>query len=138
MSKTVAVLGSAPAQEPSLAELAWKFGWSVAVVSDIDALEALYETHDVVAVLFDPRALGVGWRRALAAVLRAAPGALPVVCQSFAEPLPWSEMAAAGAFHLLCYPFSAGELRQTLAFVSAARRSKLRPVALAPVTESVA
>lgn len=95
------------------------FGYSVKEVPTLRHLGTLDD--DLVAVLFSPNAMGLECDEALQHVLRAAPGALPILCHGFAENVDWPRLVDAGAFHSLPMPFSATEVRQTLGFVWGAK-----------------
>lgn len=112
---TVVLLGSLRADRPAMDHLVSAFGYSVREVSTLRHLGNLDD--DLVAVFFSPNAMGLECDEALQHVLRAAPGALPIVCHGFAENVDWPRLVDAGAFHSLPMPFSPTEVRQTLGFV---------------------
>jgi len=120
---TVVLLGSLRVDLPAMDHLVSAFGYSVTEVSTLRLLGNL--DGNLVAVLFSPNAMGLECDEALRHVLRAAPGALPILCHGFAENVDWPRLVDAGAFHSLPMPFSATEVRQTLGFVWGAKsRSK--------------
>jgi hypothetical protein len=100
-----------------------EFGWSLECVSSFENLRKLLRDRSAVAVLFEPKALGISWEEALGLVLEIAPDALPMVCQRFSETVIWPDLAEAGAFHSLSLPIDARELRQSLGFVWTAKRA---------------
>lgn len=125
--EVVALLGDLSSGPPELSSLLngviRDFGWSFEQVSSLESLRKLHWDRRVVAVVFEPSALGFSWREALSKVLEVAPDALPMVCQRFSETAIWPELAEAGAFHSLSLPLDARELRQSLGFVWTAKRS---------------
>jgi hypothetical protein len=121
--KTIVLLGELSAERSFFVDLAWGFGWCVRVAATCDDLRDIGLEEDIVAVLFDTRDLGP-WKCALRTVTEAAPEALPVLCHAFSDLIEWPEMATAGVFHALRFPFDPGEVRQTFGFVSAARRQR--------------
>lgn len=118
---TVVLLGSLCTDRPAIDHLVSVFGYSVKEVSTLRQLGTL--DNDLVAVLFSPSAMGLESDEALRYVLRAAPGALPILCHGFAEHVDWPRLVDAGAFHSLPMPFSLDEVRQTLGFVWGAKTS---------------
>ena len=121
MSGTVAFLGHLPVERQSIERLAWKYGWSFKHAGSLSDLASLSE-RKVVAVLFDPKDLDTDWRTVLQWVLQAAPDALPIICRRFSEASCWPEMAGAGVYHILHYPFALNEIRQCFGFVREAQR----------------
>jgi DNA-binding NtrC family response regulator len=121
--KTVVLLGELSAERSFFVDLAWGFGWCVRVAVTCEELRNIGPEVDIVAVLFDTRDFR-SWRRALEMVTDAAPQAYPVVCHAFSDLIEWPEMARAGVFHALRFPFEPSEVRQTFAFVAAARRQR--------------
>jgi DNA-binding NtrC family response regulator len=117
MPNTLVVLSDLPMQSDSLCSLSWKFGWQLVSAASLEELRELRREHSIVAILFDPKALHASWRQALYSVLDAAPESRPIICHSFSEEIPWPEMAAAGAFHSLKFPFDYREVQQSLGFV---------------------
>ena len=106
-----------------------EFGWSLKRAATLNDLAAVYRAttnagQDLVAVLFSPAALGLPWEQALRSVLRAAPGALPILCLGFTESIDSLQLADAGVFHSLRLPLDEREVRQSLGFVWNARRGK--------------
>lgn len=116
---TVVLLGSLRVDRPAMDHLVSAFGYSVKEVPTLRHLGNL--DGNLVAVFFSPNAMGLECDEALQHVLRAAPGALPILCHGFAENLDWPRLVDAGAFHSLPMPFSATEVRQTLGFVWGAK-----------------
>ena len=127
--RTIVFLGDVQGGSPSLHHVASSFGWSVADAQSVAELGALSREHEVVAVFFDPRGLNPSWAYALKSVQEAAPGAAAIVCYSFADEIPWPEMAEAGAFHCLNLPLDPDEVKQSLGFVSEAQMRRGSPVA---------
>jgi DNA-binding NtrC family response regulator len=121
MSGIVAFLGRLPVERQSIERLAWKYGWSFRHAGSLSELTSLSE-RKVVSVLFDPKDLDTDWRTALQWVGQAAPDALPIICSRFSEAIRWPEMAGAGAYHILHYPFALNEIRQCFGFVREAQR----------------
>ena len=103
--------------------------WSFEHAENLANLRDIGSGRDIVAVLIDPAILAMQPTQALQAVAEALPQALPILCHKASEILPWTQLAQAGAFHALLLPLHAGEVRQTLGFVSAQRR-RPRVVAL--------
>jgi DNA-binding NtrC family response regulator len=121
MSGIVAFLGHIPVERQSLERLAWKCGWSLKHAGSLSDLAGLNE-RKVVCVLFDPKELDKDWRTAVQWVLQAAPDALPIICRRFSEASRGPEIATAGAYHFLHYPFALSEIRQSFGFVLEAQR----------------
>src|SRR5580658_1755343 len=114
---SVAILGNPDIDRIVLNTIATEFHWDVDHAPNLPCLRKMSDERDVVAVLFDARNLGVSWYDALASVRAAAPNALPIVCAGFADPIRWSDVADAGAFHELRLPIDDGELRRSLGFI---------------------
>ena len=55
--------------------------------------------------------------------IRRRPRLLPVLCHGFADKIDCLQVAEAGAFHSLLFPFRVSEFRHTLGFISVAKRS---------------
>lgn len=127
--RTVVFLGDVQDARPSLNHVASSFGWGLLGAQSLPELRALSRERDVVAVFFDPRGLSSSWPYALKSVLQAAPGAAAIVCYSFADAIPWPEMAQAGAFHCLNLPLDPDEVRQSLGFVREAQLRRASSVA---------
>ena len=146
---TVVAFGNLSARNVPLTEAVAEFGWSLETVADEDGLQEMNQRRQVVAVLFDPKAVestaaregspvegaghpesdgatgcdgSAGWSGVMDAVRNAAPGACLIACQKFSDPIPWPELVSQGAFHSLSLPLDAAELRRSLGFVWAARR----------------
>lgn len=116
---TVVLLGSLRVDRPAMDHLVSAFGYSV---KEVSTLRQLGDSDDnLVAVFFSPLAMGLESGEALQHILRAAPGALPILCHGFADHVDWPRLVDAGAFHSLPMPFSAAEVRQTLGFVWGAK-----------------
>lgn len=124
MAGKVATFGDLPGGVELLAREAWRHGWSMVAAPTAKDLQDLNETSNIVAVLLSPGTDRSSWEKALAEVHEAAPGALPVICWRFGSVLPWGEMAGAGAFHYLHYPFHVGEVRQAFGFVWGAKHPR--------------
>jgi hypothetical protein len=121
MSGVVVFFGRLPLERQSVEWLAWKYGWSLKHAPSLSELAGLRERR-VVSVLFDPKDLDSDWQTALQGVLQVVPDALPIICRRFSETSRWAEMASAGAYHILHYPFSLTEIRLCFGFVSQAQR----------------
>jgi DNA-binding NtrC family response regulator len=119
---TIALLGNLNIDRTMFDALAAEFDWAVGHTDSLGALREMSASQNVAAVLFDARSLGVSWNDALESVLAAAPRALPIVCTGFSEPVRWSELADAGAFHELRLPINKSEARCSLGFIWAAKR----------------
>jgi DNA-binding NtrC family response regulator len=125
---TIVVLGTLSSEPAKLDAMVREFGWSFESLTSLEELRNLSAERSVVAILFEPRALGNAWADALQAVLEASPKAFPIVCQSFSETVPWEDLATAGAFHSLSIPLNFRELQQSLGFVWAATRQRGIPL----------
>ena len=119
---TVVLAGGLPVERLALDLLIADFGWSFEEADSLSCLAELNSRRNVVAVLFSPRNLELPWDEALSGVLKAAPGAMPILCHGFADMIDWPQAAEAGAFHSLRLPFDLREVRQSLGFVWAAKR----------------
>ena len=119
MRPVIVSLGSLPIDK-GLRSVAQEFGWSLVRVPARRQIQKTCKAFDVVAILFEPKAIAASWQEALKIVQAEAPGALPIVCHRFSESLPWPELAHAGAFHELWLPFDLGEVRQSWGFVQSA------------------
>jgi DNA-binding NtrC family response regulator len=124
---SLAILGNPDIDRIVLDTIAAEFHWDVDHAPNLPRLREMSDERDVVAVLFDARNLGGSWHDALASVRAAAPNALPIVCAGFADPIRWSDVADAGAFHELRLPIDDGELRRSLGFIWAAKRELATP-----------
>jgi DNA-binding NtrC family response regulator len=127
---TVVTLGNLNIDPVVLGTVATEFHWDVDQAPSVHILREMKAHRNVVAVLFNARNLGTSWHDALEAIRTAAPAALPIVCAGFADPVRWSELADAGAFHELRLPVDDGELRRSLGFIWAAKRANWRNSAL--------
>ena len=125
--ETVILLGHVSGRK-SIERLLAEFGWALESATTMGGLTRIGSRSDVVAVLIDPVAIELPWKRALAAVRREAPHALPVLCHPFSDPIEWTEASAEGAFHLLGLPLNLSELRQSLGFVWAERNQRANKV----------
>lgn len=134
---TVVLLGSLPIERFVLDLLVPEFDFSFEKVKSLGDLPTRNAGDDIVAVLFNPRSLGLESEEALKTVLKAFPKAFPILCHGFADHLDWPELADAGAFHSIPVPFSVAELRQSLGFVWAARQKSKPPRARIAARESV-
>lgn len=121
---TVALLGNLNIEREVFDAVAAEFDCSVEQASSLSGLRKLDATRHLVAVLFDARNLGLSWTDALKFVMDAAPAALPIVCAGFSETIRWPELADAGAYHLLRLPMDEGEVRRSLGFIWAAKRTE--------------
>jgi hypothetical protein len=135
MPMMVAMAGISTNEEAALDRLAAEFGWSLRRVAGIRQVEDLIAAGDLVAVLFSPYGLGLTWEQALHAVQALAPGAFPIVCHGFAEPIDWPQLAEAGVFHALRLPFHLSEVRQSFGFVREARSRSQESAARTPAVE---
>jgi hypothetical protein len=106
-----------------------EFGWRRIAAGSLLDLRAISRNRNVVAVLFESEPLGVSPLGSVRAIRKAAPQALPILCYRPSEPIRWTELADAGAFHALLLPLDTGELRQSLAFVHDAERRRCRRLA---------
>lgn len=111
--------------------LASEFGWSVEAVGGVADIGQVAGRARVIAVLFDAKAGDGSWTSALRSIQEAAPEALPILCHTSSERIPWPDLAEAGAFHALLLPLHAAEVRQSLAFVCAAR-ARRRQIRMMP------
>jgi len=127
----VVLLGDLSSGSTLLNNVIHDFGWSYEQVSSFENLRKLHRDRSVVAVLFEPNAMGIASNEALSRILEVAPDALPMVCQRFSETAVWPDLAEAGAFHSLSLPLDARELRQSLGFVWTAKGSVDRKAAYA-------
>ncbi len=136
---TVVLTGSLPVEQLALDVLVADFGWLLKEASSLRQVAELNADHNVVAVLFSPRNLGLPWDQALRGILDAAPGALPILCHGFADAIDWPQVAQAGVFHSLRWPFELGEVRQSLGFVwDAKARAAITPIPQEPRLRAVA
>jgi hypothetical protein len=106
-----------------------EFGWRRIGAASLVDLRAIGRDRNVVAVLFESGPLGLPQLDSVRAVRKAAPQALPILCHRSSQPIRWTELADAGAFHALLLPFHTDELRQSLAFVHDAERRRYRELA---------
>ena len=109
-----------------LQRIAAEFGWCVQRVNAFEQLDALNGRPKVVAVFFEPYSFDLPWRVALRSVMTAAPATLAIACHRFSDPLDWSDLARAGAFHALSLPFNERELRHSLGFVRMAQLQRAK------------
>jgi DNA-binding NtrC family response regulator len=130
--ETIVVLGNMIDGHPSLEPVFLEFEWSIQTTLSLDGLADLSSQLDVLAVLVDPALLDLPWKQTLAAVQRAAPRALPILCHRFSDAIDWTEAANAGAFHLLGLPLNTSELRQSLGFVWAEKNKRPQVIPLTP------
>jgi len=128
--ETIVVLGNLMKGHMALEPLLSEFEWSIESTLTLDGLAGICARRDVVAVLVDPAALELPWKRAIAAVQEVAPRALPILCHRFSNAIDWPEASAAGVFHLLGLPLNLGELRQSLGFVWAEKNKRSPVIAL--------
>jgi hypothetical protein len=118
MCSSLVLLGELSGGEAPLDFFAAKHGWTLECVRSLDALKVLSNERDVRGVLFSPRNLAMPWERALELVVKTVPKALPIICHGFAENVPWTEAAAAGAFLPLWLPLHPDEVKQCMGFVA--------------------
>jgi DNA-binding NtrC family response regulator len=130
MRETVSLLANLSERPRWIDTLFAECDWSFEHAENLAKLREIGAGRDVVAVLIDPASLAMQPTQALRTVSEALPRALPILCHKASEILPWAQLAQAGAFHALLMPLHAGEVRQTLGFVSAQRRRRPRVVAL--------
>ena len=103
--------------------LAGEFGWTVKLVEDLHEAVAGQAYRRTPAVLFHRDALGCkSWLDAVLLLKSALPDVLPVVCHGFSEPIDWSVLCDAGAFHSLWLPLKEIEVRQSFGFVWEAKK----------------
>ncbi len=120
---TVALLGNINVDREVFDAVAAEFDCNVEQTTSLSSLRRMSAGSNIVAVLFDARALGLSWRDALKFVMDAAPEAFPIACSGFSETIPWPELADAGAYHLLRLPIDESEVRHSFGFIWAAKRS---------------
>jgi DNA-binding NtrC family response regulator len=128
--EAIAVMGDPTNGRAAMESLLSEFEWSLEKTLTVDGLAEICARREVVAVLIDPVAVGLPWRRAVAAVQEVAPRALPILCHRFSSAIDWTEASAAGAFHLLSLPLNLGELRQSLGFVWAEKNKRFHVIPL--------
>ena len=73
--EAIAVLGNPTNGRAAMESLLAEFEWSIENTLTVDGLAEICARHDVVAVLIDPVALELPWKRAIAAVQAVAPRA---------------------------------------------------------------
>jgi len=133
---SVVLLGSLPAETPTLNRLVHEFGWSLDTAADFGQFRRLLTVRRPVSILLDANGLGLPCKVALDGVREIDSQALIIVCHRFSDSVDWHELAGAGAFHALALPFDSGEVRQSLAFVWAARfRRGSRSLAMAVTSD---
>lgn len=118
---TVVLLGDFPLDSAPLTGLIQEFGWTIEIAPGLNEIRGLDGVRRPVAILFDAQSLGLSWRDALRTIREIDSRALLIICHRFSDVVNWSELADAGAFHALAMPFDLGEVRQSLAFIWAAR-----------------
>lgn len=121
---TVALLGNLNIDREIFDAVAAEFDCNVEQATTLSGLRKIGAVRNIVAVLFDAPALGLSWRDALKFVMDAAPEAFPIVCAGFSVPIPWPDLADAGAYHLLRLPIDEGEVRHCFGFIWAAKRAQ--------------
>jgi hypothetical protein len=136
MDGTLIFLGNICAERLPVDILAAEFGWAIRNVTDLDDLWEIGTQRRIIAVLFDAQTLHLVPDCALKAIQDAAPNALPIVCYRSSEPIRWSELAEAGAFHALLLPLHSDEVRQSLAFVREAQVRRRSKVISLPLVEA--
>jgi DNA-binding NtrC family response regulator len=120
----IVVLGNLPVDSRALEFHAGEFGWSLRTAENWVQLRETKTRENIVAVLFDATLLGVSWTAALEEIARTAPEAKAVVCPKFSDAVDWPSLVEAGAFHLLARPLEAREVRQSLGFIWASKRTR--------------
>jgi DNA-binding NtrC family response regulator len=119
----IALLGDLDIDRAIFDPVAEEFGWAVECAGNLSILREMSSTRNIAAVVFDHRTSGGSWNEALELVLLAAPRALPIVGAGFSEDVPMQDLCDAGAFDQLRLPVNEREVRRTLGFVWAARRT---------------
>jgi hypothetical protein len=117
---TIYLLENCGAAPEVIAPVAAEFGWEVERITTAQLAQAK-RNEQAVAVLFRVRQDEAAWKQTLADILEVAPQVFPIACHGN-EIIPWPDMADAGAFHAVHVPIDAGEARQSLGFVWAARQ----------------
>jgi hypothetical protein len=107
-----------------LENAAVEFGCSVRVVNTLTDLTKSQSDFKSLAVIFHREALGIGcsWAQAIQLLNRAMPGVRLIPCHGYGEPIDWTELSNAGAFHSLGLPLKADEVRQSLGFIAQAEK----------------
>jgi hypothetical protein len=82
---------------------------------------------DTAAIFFHRSAVSpdCSWLEALSQIKAIFQSVAPIACHAFSEPIDWPALSAAGAFHDVWLPLKPSEVRQSLGFVSEARRRLL-------------
>ena len=116
--------GSARLDLSPLDVVAREFGWKVRTVEDAGEIAAVASRRDARAVLlcrdaFGPRA---SWQEAIRLARFALPAVPVITLHGFSEPIGWSELSDAGAFHSLWLPLKENEVRQSLGFLANAEK----------------
>ena len=132
---SVVLLGSLPLEAPELNRLVQEFGWSFETAANVDQLRDLRACRNLAAILFDASALALSWEQALRELRALDSEALLIPCHRFSDPVVWSDLVKAGAFHALAMPLDMGEVRQSLAFVWSARFRGAKNVLTMPCTD---
>ena len=99
------------------------FCWSVAQVSDLEGLNRIAQACTVTAVLIHAGTLNMPWRETMRAIRAAAPRARVIVCHRGEQAHFRAEMVDSGAFGVLLSPLAQSEVRQSLGFIWASKRS---------------
>jgi len=124
------------AMQPALSSVVTAFNWECQRASSFDDLGRLALGGDIAAVVVDPSAIQMSWKEALTRAENAAPDSRILLCERFSFGIDWAEASSAGAFHILRLPLDAGELRQSLGFVWAAKNKKLHVIPADPAERS--
>lgn len=118
----VAFAGRTADDQTTLESLVKEFEWSFRKVDKLQDVARLAVDHNLVTVLVSPKHLDMHWRQALQEARHAVPTTLPILCETFGDPIDWAQAIEMGAFHSVYIPFDAREVRQSLGFVWAEKR----------------
>ena len=118
------ILGAPRPAAHTIGPVVSEFGWNLEIAEDLAQLRQYAANRNLVAILFDAGGLSLAPEQVLGSLRVLHPQVLLIPCVRFSEVVDWPELADAGAFHALSMPFSAAEVRQSLAFVWAARLRK--------------
>lgn len=117
--------GSARLDLSPLDAVAREFGWKVRTVEDAGEIAAVASRQNARGVLLCRNAFGsaTSWKEAIRQVRFAFPAVPVIALYGFSEPIGWSELSDAGAFHSLWLPLKKNEVRQSLGFLANAERT---------------
>lgn len=120
---------------PVIQSAADKWGWIVHEMNSLQDVAAAQESLKPVAVYFHREAVcrGCSWSESLRRLRMVLPDSRLIACHTFKDPIDWSELSRAGAFHALRFPLRETEISQSLGFVWAAEQQ--RPVPIVSGTE---